>query len=284
MAFIVPWLHRRRWPNNERRICDLIHGANLNANYGYTYDYVPNRTRQRQWNEAQAQVEVTERKVSQQQEAIRNLRQQLAQLEQKHAQERIQGLEHIVQQRVDLCRRQQSGKPTTRCRNRLTRLRQQQEDATRRFLKRKRTLWQRLVQHLARMASLHGQLTQRKTARDAIDTETLCRERHLEKDQVMLDLQVILGNLHDWVSQHYLAPLWKNLSLEKATKMIYRKSGRVTWHLDRIEVLLDAYDYRDQQQAMEVTCRRFSEIPDRVNEANLRWRDGRPLRIHVADP
>jgi hypothetical protein len=93
----------------------------------------------------------------------------------------------------------------------------------------------------------------------------------------MLDLQVILGNLHDWVSQHYLAPLWKNLSLEKATKMIYRKSGRVTWHLDRIEVLLDAYDYRDQQQAMEVTCRRF-------NEANLRWRDGRPLRIHVADP
>ena len=44
LAFIVPWLHRRRWPNNERCIRDLINGANLNA----TYDYVPNRTRQRQ--------------------------------------------------------------------------------------------------------------------------------------------------------------------------------------------------------------------------------------------
>jgi hypothetical protein len=277
MAFIVPWLHRRRWPNNERRICDLINGANLNANYGYTYDCVPNRTRQRQWNEAQAQVEVTERKVSQQQEAIRNLRQQLAQLEQNHTQERIRWRKCIMQQRVDLHRRHQSGKPTTRCRNCLTRLRQQQEEATHRFLKRKRTLWQRLVQHLACIASLQCQLTQRKTARDAIDTETLCRERHLEKDQVMLNLQVLVGNLHDWVAQHYFAPRWKNLSLEKATKMIYRKPGCVTWHPDRIEVLLDAYAYRDQQQAMEATCRR-------VNEANLRWRDGRLLRIHVADP
>ena len=93
----------------------------------------------------------------------------------------------------------------------------------------------------------------------------------------MLNFQVLLGNLHDWVTQHYLAPLWKNLSLEKATQMIYRKSGRVTWYPDRIEVLLDAYAYRDQQQAMEATCQRF-------NEANLRWRDSRSLRIFVADP
>jgi len=277
MAFIVPWLHRRRWPNNERRICDLINGANLNANYGYTYDRVPNRTRQRQWNEAQARVEVTERKVSQQQEAIRNLRQQLAQLELKHDQECRQWVTRIVQQRADLRRRQQSGKPTTRCRNRLLRLSQQREQSTRRFLKRKRTLWQRLAQHLTCIPALQCQLTRRKTARDAIDTETLCRERHLEKDQVMLNLQVLFGNLHDWVTQHYFAPLWKNLSLQKATKMIYRKSGHVTWYPDRIEVLLDAYAYRDQQQAMEATCRRF-------NDANLRWRDGRPLRIHVADP
>ena len=99
----------------------------------------------------------------------------------------------------------------------------------------------------------------------------------MEKDQVMLDFQVLLGNLHDWVAQHYLAPLWKNLSLDKATQMIYRKSGRVTWYPDLIEIILDAYAYRDQQQAMKATCRRF-------NEANLRWRDGRSLRISVADP
>ncbi len=93
----------------------------------------------------------------------------------------------------------------------------------------------------------------------------------------MLNLQVLLGNLHDWVKQYYFAPQWKNLSLEKATQMIYRKSGRVTGNPDRLEVVLDAYAYRDQQQAMEATCRRF-------NEANLRWRDGRSLRISVADP
>jgi hypothetical protein len=127
------------------------------------------------------------------------------------------------------------------------------------------------------MAHLQCQLTQRQVVRDAIDTETLCRERHLEKDQIMLDFQVLLGNLHDWVRQHYLAPQWKTLSLEKATQMIYRKSGHVTWYPDRIEVLLDAYAYRDQQQAMKATCRRF-------NEANPPWRDGRPLHIHVADP
>jgi len=277
LAFIVPWLHRRRWPNNERCIRDLINGANLNVNYGYTYDCVPNRTRQRQWNEAQAQVEVTERQVSQQQEAIRNLRQQLAQLEQRHAQARTQWMERIVQQRMDLHRRQQSGKPTKRCRNCLARLRQQRDEATRRFLRRERTLWQRLDQLLARVAHLQCQLTRRKAVRDAIDTETLCRERHLEKDQIMLNLQVLLGNLHDWVRQHYFGPQWKNLSLEKATQMIYRKSGRVTGFPDRIEVVLDAYAYRDQQQAMEATCRRF-------NEANLRWRDGRSLRIDVAAP
>jgi chromosome segregation ATPase len=277
LASVVPWLHRRRWPNNERRIRDLINGANLNANYGYTYDHVPNRTRQRHWNEAQARVETTEHKVSQQREAIHNLRQQLVQLEQKHAQECRQWMERIVQQLADWHRRQLSGKPTKRCRNRLARLRQQREKATRRFLSRERTLWQRLVQHQALMAHLQCQLTQRKAARDAIDTETLCRERHLEKDQIMLDFQVLLGNLHDWVRQHYLAAQWKNLSLEKATQMIYRKSGRVTWHPDRIEVLLDAYAYRDQQQAMEATCQRF-------NEADLRWRDGRPLHINVADP
>ncbi len=277
LASVVPWLHRRRWPNNERRIRDLIKGANLNANYGYSYDQVPNRTRQRQWNKAQAKAEVTERKVSQQQEAIRNLRQQLAQLGQKHDHERRQWTERIEQQRLDLNRRQQSDKPTKRCHNRLAHLRQQREEATRRFLKRERTLWQRLLQHQTCMASLQCQLTQRKVARDAIDTETLCRERHLEKDQIMLDFQVLLGNLHDWARQHYLAPLWKNLSLAKATQMVYRKSGHVTWHPDHIEIVLDAYAYRDQQQAMKATCQRF-------NEANLRWRDGRPLHISVTDP
>jgi len=47
--------------------------------------------------------------------------------------------------------------------------------------------------------------------------------------------------------------------------MIYRKAGRVTWHDDRIEVVLEPYRYRDQQQVMEHTCARF-------NAAQIPWR------------
>jgi hypothetical protein len=85
---------------------------------------------------------------------------------------------------------------------------------------------------------------------------------------------VLLTNLHDWACKHYFAPEWQRLELGTATRLIYRKPGRVTWYADRIEVVLDPYRYADQQRAMEATCQRF-------NEANLRWRDGRLLRIHV---
>ena len=90
----------------------------------------------------------------------------------------------------------------------------------------------------------------------------------------MLNFQILLGNLHHWVKQHFFAPQWQRLTLEKAIPMIYRKSGRITWYQDRIEVVLDPYAYHDQQRAMEATCLRF-------NASNLRWRDGRLLRISV---
>jgi hypothetical protein len=273
-AAFVPWFHRRRWPNNELCIRELVKGANLNENYGYTYDQVPNRTRQRRWEKAQAKVEVTQNKLAQQREAIKNQRQQLSQLQQTYAQQRIDLEARIVKQRRDLCQRQRSGKPSKRSYSSLRRLKQELTDVTICFLKRQRCLIQRLHQHQTQSSQLQQQLGERIAARNAIDTETLCRERHLEKDQVMLNLQVLLGNLHDWVRKHYFAPDWRSLTLEKATQMIYRKSGRVTWHPDRIEVVLDPYSYRDQQRAMEASCRRF-------NEANLCWRDGRPLHISV---
>jgi hypothetical protein len=90
----------------------------------------------------------------------------------------------------------------------------------------------------------------------------------------MLNLQILLANLHDWAAAHYFAPQWQRLTLEKATQMIYRKTGRVTWYKDRIEVTLEPYRYRDQQEAMEMTCARF-------NAANLRWRDGRLIQLSV---
>jgi hypothetical protein len=273
-AAFVPWFHRRRWPNNELWIRELVKGANLNENYGYTYVQVPNRTRQRRWEKAQAKVEVTQSKLAQQREAIKNQRQQLSQFQQTCAQQRTDLEARMVKQRRDLCQRQRSGKPCKRSYTRLHRLKQEQTEVTTRFLKRQRCLILRLHQHQTQARQLQQQLGERIAARDAIDTATLCRERHLEKDQIMLNLQVLLGNLHDWVRKHYLASEWRNLTLEKATQMIYRKSGRVTWHPDRIEVVLDPYSYRDQQRAMEATCRRF-------NEANLCWRDGRPLHISV---
>ncbi len=273
-AAFVPWFHRRRWPNNELCIRELVKGANLNENYGYTYDQVPNRTRQRRWEKAQAKVEVTQNKLAQRREAIKNQRQQLSQLQQMYAQQRTDLEARIVQQRRDLCQGQRSDKPTQRSHTHLCRLRQELADNTIRFQKRQCCLIQHLHQHQTQLHQLEQQLGERITARDAIDTETLCRERHLEKDQIMLNLQVLLSNLHDWTRKHYFAPEWRSLTLEKATQMIYRKSGRVTWHPDRIEVVLEPYSYRDQQRAMEATCQRF-------NEANLRWRDGRLLRISV---
>lgn len=276
-AHAVPWLHRQRWANNELRIRELVNGANLNENYGYTYDHVLNRTRQRQWQAAQAKVEVTQGKLSQQQEAVKNLRRQLHQLQQVYAQQRASLQREMAQQRYELLKRQQLGKPTKRVHNRLGRLRRQLTERTTRFQKRQRFLLLQLDQHQRQACQLRLQLVEREAMRDAIDTETLCRERHLEKDQIMLDLQFLLANLHDWAKQHYFAPQWQHLSLEKATQLIYRKPGQVTWYSDRIEVVLDSYRYRDQQQAMKVTCQRF-------NEANLRWRDGRLLRISVRDP
>jgi len=273
----VPWLHRRRWPYNELRIRDLIRGANLNVNYGYTYQDVPNRTRQREWEGAQAKVAVTERQSSDHQSAVHNLRQRLADLQDTHAAQHRDLERQLAQCRLDLRRCQRLGKAAVRARQRVDRMRRELTTHTQRFLRRQRRLLRQLSRREAESRQLCERLTQRIAARDAIDTETLCRERDLEKDQIMLNFQVLLANLHDWVAQNYLTPKWRTLSLQKAMQMIYRKAGRVTWYDDRIEVELEPYRYPDQQRKMEATCVRF-------NAANLRWRDGRLLRIAVAPP
>lgn len=271
----IPWRHRLRWANNELRIRDLIQGANLNANFGYTYTEVPNRTRQREWEAAQAQVDTTERQLSDRQAAVRNLRRRLTELQEAHACERQALEQQLARHRRELRRRQRAGRATKRARQRIARLRQELKDRTARFRRRQRKLLHRLYEHEAQSHQLSERRAARIATRDAIDTETLCRERDLEKDQIMLNFQILLANLHDWVAENYCAPEWRTLSLEKATQMIYRKAGRVTWHADRIEVELEPYRYADQQRAMEATCARF-------NAANPHWRDGRALRITVA--
>ena len=132
-----------------------------------------------------------------------------------------------------------------------------------------------LARHQARQAALQAELTARQQARDALDTNGLCRERDLGKDQIMLDLQVLLVSLHDWVRQHYLAPVWQHLELDTATELLYRKAGRVTWGAEQITVVFEPYRYPEQQRAMVETCQR-------CNAADLHWRDGRHLHFEVA--
>ena len=273
----VPWLHRRRWPYNELRIRDLIHGANLNVNYGYAYTEGPNRTRQREWEAAQERVVVTERQLADHQVAVHNLRQRLADLQDIYANQQDDLRQQLVKQRLEVRHRQRLEQATVRAQRQVAGLKRQMDAHTQRFRKRQQRLLQQLCTHKARSRELSERLFHRIALRDSIDTATLCRERDLEKEQIMLDLQLLLANLHDWVAKSYFAPSWRNLSLEKATQMIYRKEGRVTWHSDHIEVMLEPYRYSDQQRAMEITCARF-------NEASVHWRDGRLLRISVASP
>lgn len=273
----IPPLHRQRWACNELRIRDLIQGANLNVNYGYTYTDVAQRTRHRAWAAAQERVAVTERHLADHQAAVRHLRQRLADLQDTYTVDLRTLRGQLLQQQHHLHQRQRLGHPTRRLRQRITALKRQQQTLTHRFQKRQRSLFQQLHDHRTHTRTLTHRLGQRLACRDAIDTETLCRERDLHKDQIMLTLQLLLANLHDWLAHAYFDPHWSTLSLEKATQMIYRKAGRVTWYPDRIEVVLEPYRYPDQQRAMTVTCARF-------NAAHLRWRDGRLLCISVASP
>jgi len=218
---------------------------------------------------------VTERQLSNHRAAVHNLRRRLADLQDTYAAQHRKMEHQLAQQRLALQRRQRLGQTTARAQKRIDRLRRGRLSLTQRFRRQQRSLLQQLYHYETHSRQLRVRLTHRIALRDAIDTETLCRERDLEKDQVMLNWQILLANLHDWfITQAYFAPQWHNLSLKKVTQMIYRRAGRVTWYNDCIEVVLEPCRYRDQQRAMEVTSARF-------NAANVRWRDGRLLRISV---
>jgi hypothetical protein len=274
----VPPRFRQRWQHQERIIRQMVNGANLNANFGYAYDRVPNRTRKRRWEEAQEKVEVSERRLTEQTEALTNLWRKLATLRETYRQNRETLQEEIEAQTLELVRRREEGVAFRRCRRGLHNRQRRLTDLTARFQRRRCRLLEQSARRRVRRSELRQELAKRRAARDAIDTESLCRERNLEKDQTMLDMQVLLTSLHDWTRCHYFAPEWQRLELDTAIEMIYRKPGRVRWSRGEIEVVLDPYRYRDQQQTMEESCRR-------LNEAQVRWRDGRLLRISVArDP
>ena len=277
-AGAVPARFRQRWQHQERVIRQMVNGANLNANFGYAYSEVPDRTRKRRWEKAQEKVEVSERRLAEQEEALANLWHKLGALRETYCQERETLQKEIEAQTLELARRQEEGVAFRRCWRGLQSRQRRLADLTARFQRRRCRLLEKIARRRARRSELCKELAERRADRDAIDTESLCRERSLEKDQIMLDMQVLLTSLHDWARCHYFAPEWQRLELDTAIEMIYRKPGRVRWGKEEIEVVLDPYRYQDQQQAMEESCRRF-------NEAQVRWRDGRLLRIYAArDP
>ncbi|MDX1523880.1 MAG: hypothetical protein R3264_19790 [Anaerolineae bacterium] len=188
-----------------------------------------------------------------------------------------QGQHHLAALQTEFRGGQATGQPYRRCQQRLARAYGQFDSWRTRYQHQRHKLLAHLRQHRLEQAHLQAELSQRQQARDALDTQSLCRERHLEKDQIMLNLQLLLANLHQWCREHYFAPQWQSLELATATELIYRKAGWVQWEADLIQVTLEASRYPQHQRAMEETCRRF-------NAANLQWRDGRQLRIRLAPP
>jgi hypothetical protein len=274
-AGAVPARFRQRWQHQERVIRQMVNGANLNANFGYTYSEVPNRTQKRRWQEAQEKVEVSEHRLAEQEQALVNLWHKLGTLRETYRQEWETLQKEIKSRTRELARRREKGMAFRRCRRGLQSRQRRLADLTARFQRRRGRLLDKIAQRRTRRSQLRAELAERQAACDAIDTESLCRERNLEKDQIMLDMQVLLTSLHDWARHHYFAPEWQRLELNTAIEMIYRKPGRVKWGEEEIEIVLDPYRYPDQQQAMEESCRRF-------NQAQVRWRDGRLLRVRVA--
>lgn len=274
-AGAVPARFRQRWHYQEGVIRQMVSGANLNANFGYRYCEVPNRTQKRRWEKAQEKVEVSERLLGQEQEALVNLWHKLTDRRKAYRQQRKTLSKEIDAKKAEFTRRQQEGRAIRRLQKGLHSRQRQLDDLAVAFQRRRCRLVQQIARRRTRRDELHQELAERRAARDEIDTESLCRERSLEKDQVMLDLQVLLTSLHDWARNHYFAPAWKRFELDTAVKLIYRKPGRVRWGKTDIEIVLDPYRYPEHQQSMEESCRRF-------NAAQVHWRDGRLLRIYVA--
>ena len=213
--------------------------------------------------------------MAEQTAAVANLTERLTILAQATQETEQEWGQQITAQARVVTQRQAQGQTWRRLAQGVARLRQSLAQVQERAQRQMARLQATLADHQERRRTLQQTLAERQAARAAIDTASQCRERDLEKDQIMLDLQVLLASLHDWVREHYLAPEGQRLELETATELLYRKAGRVTWGAEQVEIIFEPYRYAEQQRAMEETCRR-------CNAAQLRWRDGRLLRFRVA--
>lgn len=219
-------------------------------------------------------MEVTETQIAAQDAAVTNLTGQLTALTQATQPAEQVLAQQIADQTTLVASHQAAGQPWRRLAQGVARLRTTLTEVQVRAQRQLARLQEALAQSQVRRTALEQEVAARQAARDALDTASQCRERHLEKDQIMLDLQVLLASLHDWVRAHYLPPAWQHLELHTATELLYRKAGCVIWGTEQIEIVFEPYRYADLQQAMAETCHRCNATP-------LRWRDGRLLRFRV---
>jgi len=272
----IPYLFRARWINQERRFREMIAAANLNVNYGYLYNKVASRTRQREQVEVRQKLETTQSKLGHKQEILTNLQVKSDQLKVVYTEKSSQLQKEIGTLQETFKQREQDNKPIKRCQQSINKRERQITQLETSHNKRQLSLSTKITEQQQNCTQLELTLEKHQKTYDEIDTDTLCRERDLEKDQIMFNLQIMVTNLHQWVKENYFPPEWQNLELNKARDMIYSKSGTVRWFKDRVEIVFQPYRYADQQRAMQATCSRF-------NQANIRWRDGRLLSISVAD-
>jgi len=157
-ASSLPPRFRQRWVCQERRIRELVNGANLNANFGYTATLVPNRTQQRRWAEAQAKVEVTEAQVAEQREAVTNLTGQLTALTQATQESEQELAQQIADQEALVKQRQAAGQTWRRLAQGGARLRNTLAQVQARAQRQLERLQEALAQRQARHTALEPEL------------------------------------------------------------------------------------------------------------------------------
>jgi len=268
--------YRRRWNCQENPIKELVNGANLNKNYGYQQQPVPNRTALRQQAKRQERVAVTERQLATNQRhlARQHLRQEAQTARYRQRWQALQA--QLTARRAELEQRQAADRPVRRALQQIARLEQHQETLTARHTQRLQRIQDQDVQPLLdRRTALEVELAQRQAAVAAVDVNRPMFERDLMKDQIMADWQSLLANLHHWSCDQYFPPAWQTLHLDTATKLIYNKPGRVVLTAERIDVILDPYEYQLDQQAAEAACGQF-------NARHIRDLAGRLIQIVVA--
>ncbi len=268
-------LYRGRWVRQEDRIQEFVQGANGNANYGYRRRAIPNRTAIRKQAKLLEKVAVTERQLSTNQNHLVDLLERLQDVEAKYQDRESELKQRVSELKADYQQRLEEGRAVKRARQRWEKAKAELDDLPQKCEKELDKIRARMEPLLTHRQELWQRLEERRKAANAVDLTRPMYQRDMEKDQIMLDLQLLLVNLHYFVREHYFGPAWAHHDLKTAEKLLYRKRGRVIRYHDRLVVVLSAYRYARHRKGAEEMCARF-------NERRVQGPDGRLIQLRVA--